>query len=312
MNLTVCIIILNWNNYHDTVSCVQSLRQMSYTNYRVVVVDNGSTNESVGVLESLDNIHLIKNETNLGFAGGNNVAMKYAIEQDFDFVWLLNSDATVEPGCLEKMILAVQEDPKVGLASPVIYHQDRPDEIQHCGTRLNSTSDGVNEAGDISTAKTWQEADPSNVIVWGTALLISASLIRKIGFLDKQLFAYSEDTDYSLRSSKAGFNNITIFDAKIWHQSTDGLRKAHFYYYTVRNVGLMWRKYASGLKFLKICWWNLNRTKRQLGLMKQHPDLAMACKLGLWDGWVGNGGAFYPRRKLPLIPRVLFRILLKA
>ncbi|RZJ30676.1 MAG: glycosyltransferase, partial [Chryseobacterium sp.] len=111
MNPTVCIIILNWNNYHDTVSCIQSLRRMSYTNYRVVVVDNGSSNESVKVLESIDDSYLIKNEKNLGFSGGNNVAIKYAVEQNFDYVWLLNSDATVEPDCLEKMVLAVQNDP---------------------------------------------------------------------------------------------------------------------------------------------------------------------------------------------------------
>nr|WP_314622256.1 glycosyltransferase family 2 protein [uncultured Noviherbaspirillum sp.] len=312
MNPTVCIIILNWNNYHDTVSCIQSLRQMSFFDYQVVVVDNGSSNESVEMLESIDNIHFIKNEKNLGFAGGNNVAMKYAIEQNFDYVWLLNSDATVKPDCLERMVLAVQNASEVGLASPVIYHQHRPDEIQHCGTRLNSAFDGVDEAADIHTAQKWQEADSGNVILWGTALLISTKLIREIGYLDEQLFAYSEDTDYSLRSSKAGFKNVTVFDARIWHQSTDGLRKAHFYYYTVRNVGLMWRKYVSGIKFIKICWWNLNRTAKQLKLMNQHPHLEMACKLGLWDGWVGKGGAFYPRRKLPLIPRVLFRILLKA
>lgn len=312
MDPIVCIIILNWNNYHDTVSCIQSLRRMSYTNYRVVVVDNGSSNESVKVLESIDDSYLIKNEKNLGFAGGNNVAMKYAVEQNFDYVWLLNSDATVEPDCLEKMVLAVQNDSKAGLASPVIYHQDRPDEIQHCGTRLNSTSDGVDEAADIRTAEKWQDADSGNVILWGTALLISTRLIRQIGYLDEKLFAYSEDTDYSLRSSMAGFKNITVFDASIWHQSTTGLRKAHFYYYTARNVGLMWRKYVGGMKFIKICWWNLNRIAKQLSLMKQHPDLEMACKLGLWDGWVGNGGAFIPRQKLPLIPRVLFRFFLKA
>ena len=285
---------------------------MSYNNYRVVVVDNGSNNESVNVLKDVNDIHLIQNEKNWGFAGGNNIAIKYAIEENFDYVWLLNSDATVESDCLEKIISAVRCDSTIGLASPVIYHQDRQKEVQHCGTRLNSDSNGVNEAVDIQTAKAWQAAAPENVIVWGTALLISTNLIKKIGYLDEHLFAYSEDTDYSLRSSKAGFKNVTIFDAKIWHQSTIGLRKAHFYYYTIRNVGLMWRKYAGGLKFLKICWWNFNRTTKQLGLMKQHPDLAMACKMGLWDGWIGTGGAFDPRKKLSLIPRILFRIVLKG
>lgn len=310
MNPSVCIIILNWNNYHDTVSCVESLKQMSYTNYRVVVVDNGSSNASVDILETLNGIVFIKNDKNYGFAGGSNIAIKYALEENFDYVWLLNSDAKVAADCLEKIILAVQHDPKVGLASPVIYHQDRPDEIQHCGTRLNSESDDVKEAVDIRTAKAWQEVAPENVILWGTALLISAALIRKIGYLDEQLFAYSEDTDYSLRSNKAGYKNVTVFDAKIWHQSTTGLRKAHVYYYKSRNVGLMWRKYAHGSKFLKICWWNFHRTKRQLTLMDQHHELVMACKMGLWDGWVGTGGAFDPHRKLPLFARMLFKFSL--
>lgn len=308
MTPAVCIIILNWNNYHDTLTCLTSLAEMSYKNFKAVVVDNGSINDSLEILSKVSDIHLITNHRNLGFAGGNNVAIQYALAQNYDYVWLLNSDAVVEVDCLEKMVSEAETDARIGLASPVIYHLDRPDVVQHCGTRLNAGADGVNEASDIVTARQWQDQNPETVILWGTALLIKAALIRKVGSLDDKLFAYSEDTDYSLRSSRAGFRNVTVFGARIWHASTEGLRKPHFYYYTTRNAGLMWRKYTGLQKFLKICWWNFNRTKTSIGKFQGHPNLETASKLGLWDGWVGTGGEYDPSRKLPLAARLLFRL----
>ena len=308
MTPSVCIIILNWNSNQDTLACLASLGEMSYKNFRVVVVDNGSSNNSVEMLSPISGIHLIENKTNLGFAGGNNVAIKYALGQNFDYVWLLNSDAIVEVDCLEKLVASAEKDSTIGLLSPVIYHRDRPDIIQHCGTRLNAGADGVHEADDIPIARQWQDQAPETVILWGTAMLIKSTLIRKIGDLDAHLFAYSEDTDYSLRSSRAGFRNVTVFDAKIWHASTEGLRKPHFYYYTTRNAALMWRKYTSTYKFMKICWWNFNRIKRLIEKFQDKPELVHASKLGLWDGWTGTGGEYDPSRKLPIGARAVFRL----
>jgi GT2 family glycosyltransferase len=284
---------------------------MTYTNIKVVVVDNGSTNHSVDVLSCQDDITLIRNETNLGFAGGNNVAIKYALDHNADYIWLLNSDAVVASDCLQKLILAAGAEVHIGLASPVIYHLGTQNAVQHCGTRLNQQRNGVQEAADITTARKWQFEDASNVILWGTALLIAAPLAKAIGGLDEALFAYSEDTDYSIRSSRAGFKNITVFDSCIWHASTTELRKPHYYYYTIRNAGLMWRKYTTAMMFLKICVWNAHRVKSSIHKFAGRPDLVHASKLGLWHGWVGVGGAFESTATLPLLPRLFLALILR-
>lgn len=307
MKPSVCIIILNWNTVGDTLACLKSLDRTTHSNFKVVVVDNGSSNDSVEILSKIENIKFISNKKNLGFTGGNNIAIRYAVDQRFDYVWLLNSDATVEPECLEKLINSATSSDRIGMVSPVIYHQHSPETIQHCGSRLlDLNSDGVEETIDIPTASRWQEETPANMILWGTAMLISIELIRTIGYLDDKLFAYSEDTDYSIRSCNAGYRNLTVFDARIWHASTDAFRKPHFYYYKTRNVGLMWRKHTGLFGFARICWWNFNRTKQLLTKLQARPELAAACMMGFWDGLRNTGGEFDPTRKVPLGARALF------
>lgn len=311
MTSLIYIVILNWNSFEDTLNCLESLNSSTYKNYKVIVVDNGSVNQSITVLSEIENIVFIKNKNNLGFAGGNNVAINYALAHQADFIWLLNSDAVVAPDCLEKMVAVAAADPSIGLASPVLFHLDRPDELQHGGTRLNPKRNGVQEAADLITAQQWQASEPDNVILWGTALLISAPLARQIGGLDEVLFAYSEDTDYSLRSTRAGFKNMTVFDASIWHASTTALRKPHYYYYTTRNAGLMWRKYTPMLVFLKLCWWNLQRVRSTKRKFAGRADLLHAAQLGLWHGWAGVGGPFDPAATLPILPRLLLAVILR-
>jgi GT2 family glycosyltransferase len=308
----VCIVILNWNNYQDTLECIRSLQTSSYKRFSVVVVDNGSRNESVEILRRIDGIHLICNAANMGFAGGNNIAMRYAEATGFDYVWLLNSDATVDPTCLERLVDAANVSDLVGLVSPVIFHADRPTEYQHISTRLDNSGMGVEEAKDVAQAKQWQSESPQRITLWGTALLISMKLFRAIGGLDDKLFAYSEDTDYSIRSSRSNFQNVVAFEASIWHGSTTGLRKPHYYFYTTRNVALMWRKHVPLLGFLKICWWNIHRVRRTLRMLVGHPVLVDACKLGWWHGLRGRGGEYNSAQQLSLLGRCVCFLLFKG
>lgn len=311
MNPLVYIVILNWNSFDDTLQCLKSLNALTYKNYQVIVVDNGSANQSSVVLADVKGITLIQNQTNLGFAGGNNVAIHHALAHQADYIWLLNSDAVVAPDCLEKMVAVASADASIGLLSPVIYHLDQPGVLQHGGTRLNPQRHGVQEAADLATAQQWQTSEPGNVILWGTALLVSAPLARQIGGLDEALFAYSEDTDYSLRSTRASFKNVTVFNASIWHASTPGLRKPHYYYYTIRNAGLMWRKYTPMPVFLKLCWWNAQRLRATQRKFAGRADLLHAAKLGLWHGWAGVGGPYNPTATLPLLARLLLAVVLR-
>src|SRR5271165_5426418 len=108
----VYIIVLNWNGYRDTLRCLVALEQQHYPNYRIMILDNGSTDDSVAMLGDLgDRVCLIKNPDNLGYTGGNNRAMREAFGRGADYVWLFNNDAVAEPDTLAAMIAACEADP---------------------------------------------------------------------------------------------------------------------------------------------------------------------------------------------------------
>src|SRR5664279_2479168 len=95
------IILLNWNGWQDTIACVESCRKLSYPNFRILIVDNGSTDNSEAILrERLPDIELLQTGANLGFAGGNNVGIRHALAQGADYVWLLNNDTVVDAEAL--------------------------------------------------------------------------------------------------------------------------------------------------------------------------------------------------------------------
>jgi GT2 family glycosyltransferase len=124
--------------------------------------------------------------------------------------------------------------------------------------------------------------------------------------LNEGLFAYYEDTDYSIRSINAGFLNIMVYDSAVLHDSPieSGLRKPHYYYYMYRNDILIRRNYIKSLvMLLKVLLWNFLRIRRSILQFKAAPQLAEACLAGLWDGWLGVTGVYRPGRRMPAVVR---------
>lgn len=310
-DIKICISILNWNNAADTLSCLQSLKSIQQLYCDVVVLDNGSTDNSLTILRNSTGFELIESPVNLGFAGGHNLVIQNALKRGYDYVWLLNNDSVVEHGCLEQLVAAGESNLKCALLSPIIRSRQIPHDIQHAVSILNDTGTGVVEFTEIARASQVQEANPSKVILWGTALLIKVDAIRKIGFLDEKLFAYSEDTDLCLRSLQNGYENIAVFDAHILHESPPHPRKPHYYYYTQRNATLMWRKYVSTAMLLKLVRWNMQLARKHLISLSNDPIAAAALIQGIWHGWIGRGGAYLKDDKMTPFSYWLVRILMK-
>lgn len=306
----VYIIILNWNDYQSTLSCIESLKQMDYPNFRIFVIDNYSTNESMLFLAEIPGIELLRNNRNLGYAGGCNQGMGAALARDADYIWLLNNDATVAPDCLRKLVIAAEQDPGIGLLSPVVYEADAPDQVQHGGSRYDLAVPEIVETSDIATVLGWQQNLPHQVLLWGTALFVPARTIRTIGLYDERLFCYAEDLDYGMRSSLAGLRNVMVADAAIWHQSYTGIRKPHYYYYTTRNSFHFWRRYLPLKQYLRICRWVIARTLGNIAKFADSPEHVQACLLGVWDGLRGAYPPYDAARRapgllLPLLKRLV-------
>lgn len=306
----VCISILNWNSVHDTQICLESLRSNIDESTEIIVLDNGSKDDSAAVLSEVSDITFLRSPTNLGFAGGHNLVMKYALKKNCDFVWLLNNDATPQENCLEKLLAYAKKNPTSALISPVILDKAPPHDFQHIVSILNETGTGSEECKDIEHARRALQESPEKIIIWGTALLVRLNAVEKIGFLDEKLFAYAEDTDYALRAILQGYKNAVVLDAFIHHEQNPHPRKAHYYYYTQRNSILMTKKYVTFINFAKLIRWNLRLVKKHQERLKNHPELIRAAKLGIWHGWLNKGGEYSSNHRMPLVGLALVNIAL--
>lgn len=299
----VAIVILNWNRGEDTVECLESLYQIVYPQYEVIVIDNGSCDNSVekikawtrgnlevesrffkydptgkpietieytreeaesgGVkekeitnLSSDRRMRIIKNERNYGFAEGNNIGMRYALNSlNPDYILWLNNDTVVDKMFLTELINVAQCDNDIGLTEAKIYYYDyrsRTDVINFAGAGLNlwisqpSMNYGLNEI-DLGQHEQIREVSKLD----GACTLIKASMLKKIGLFDPRYFAYWEATELSYKASKAGFRLLYAPKSKIWHKisaSSGGSLGTIAIYYFNRNRFLFMKNNSSKIQ----------------------------------------------------------------
>lgn len=311
----VFIIILNWRGKQDTLECLESVYKMDCPNFDVIIVDNGSTDDSVTTIKTaFPQATLIENKKNLGFTGGNNIAMRYAMKNGGDYMWLLNNDTVVEPDTLSKLVDAAEKDADIGLVSPVIYYYDDPNKVQVRCSYIDWKRQKIFYPLDLETFDIWQENEPDRVCLWGTALLIRRDLIEKIGYLDERFFAYWEDVDFSVRSTRAGYRNVTEISAGIRHKNPIGepgkiKRPPHFSYYIIRNGYFFWMKHLVGCKKFFYFWKYLANSMAQVASCCGNgaTGYAEACFNGTWDAICGIDGPW--RNKNIKLSRVFTRLL---
>ncbi len=208
----VSVIVLNWNGEAYISKCLDSLLEQTYPSYEVLVVDNGSTDGSIELLRGyLPRIRLILNEKNLGFAAGNNVAIR---EANGEFIVLFNNDAVAHGEWLERLVAGTLTHPQADITSGPIYFYEPSDVISCAGVRI-----------DMLTGVGWllslysRHFEPSNDIDYliGCALLVRNRVFEEIGLLDERFFLSAEDVDFCLRAKRAGFRLRLVPDAIVWH-----------------------------------------------------------------------------------------------
>ncbi|MDF1497840.1 MAG: glycosyltransferase family 2 protein [Patescibacteria group bacterium] len=249
MQKEVYIIVLNWNGKKDTLECLESLKNIDYKNYKIIVVDNNSQDGSVSeIKKKYFKTIVIENENNLGFAGGNNIGIKYATENKADYILLLNNDTTVEKIFLNELVKVGDSDKNIGLVGSKIYFYDEPNRIWFAGGKVNWLKNGGTHIGlDIIDNGQFDKKKEVDYLT-GCCLLIKRELIEKIGALSEDYFLYYEDTDYSLRAQNAGYKCVYVPDSIIYHKisrSTKPGSSSYIYYHT-RN-GLVMAKRTGSL-----------------------------------------------------------------
>jgi len=284
--LKVSIIILVWNNYRDTKECLESLEKITYPNYEVIIVDNASKDNSTQRIQKEFPLHTyLYNKDNLGFTGGNNVGMEYAIKKGTDFVLVLNNDVIVESNFLELLVDIASKNCNVGIVGPAIYLYHEPQKLCSAGYKINYWKRVTTELN--------RSPEPIEMDwVYGCCLLIKKEVINKIGYFYEPYFLSYEDTDYCVRAKKAGFKIVCEPTAKIWHKVGTTIKKnpVYFYYYFYRNKLLFIKRNAPFyVKFLFYFYFSLYLIFRITEkLVKKDTLIAFAMKDALFDFWRGK------------------------
>ena len=294
----VCIVILNWNGKDITSKCLDSVRGITYPNYEVILIDNGSSDGSQEHFKkNYQWITFIENPKNLGFTGGNNIGIKIGLEKKADYILLLNNDTVADPSFLDELINAGESRKDVGILNPKIYYYDNPDILWYAGGRV-SIFRGIPIHLGYQKKDEGQYDDSCEVnFITGCAFLIKRDVIEKIGILDENLFIYSEDLDWCFRAFKAGYKGLYVPSSKIWHKEGMDSKKnsgnEFRMFLGTRNTMYVVYKHSTTFQFsIFLLNFFFNRMIDQTvkrPLKGEFKDL-----LGIWKGFF----AFWPMRKL--------------
>ena len=244
----VSIVVLNWNGWHDTLACIASLQRLDYPNYRIHVVDNGSSDDSVAVIrERFPGVEIIQTGSNLGFAGGNNVGVRRALEIGASYVLLLNNDTVVDAGLLTALVAGAERNAGAAAFSGKIFFFDQPDRIWYAGAAWDSEALCFAQIGEGERDAHQYEIERETAYACGCAFFVSAERLREIGLLDEDFFLYFEETDWCYRARKRGYPSVFLPEAKLWHKvsvSFGGERSPLALYFLTRNRLLWARRHA--------------------------------------------------------------------
>jgi len=252
----VSIITLNWNGLEDTIECLESIKKITYPNYEVIVVDNGSEGNDAQVLEENfgDYIHLIKKGKNYGFAGGANIGIGYALNNsNHDYLLLLDNDTVVDPEFLTEMVKVAEADPAIGIAGAMIYYYDQPERLQFVSGRTDfwlgdiigmSWIDRVLGRKKIDRGQYDSIKETEQIGFWSA--LIKRKVVESISLLDEEYFFTWEVPDYCLRTWEAGYKIVYVPKARVWHKWQTAKKLDGFIeYYNPRNRFRFMKQYAT-------------------------------------------------------------------
>lgn len=265
----IAIIVLNWKQPQltlETISSVLKIKNDSFK-YQIILVDNGSPDDSLKIFnQEYKNNKLIKilnTKSNLGYAGGNNFGINYALNEDFDFLILLNNDVLVDPNFVEELFKESKKydivGPKIYFAPGFEYHKDRyqKKELGKVIWSMGGQMDWDNIYGsniDIDKVDHGQFNKINNEIdfISGCCLMAGRQVFQKIGKLDENYFMYLEDVDFCQRAKNAGFKMACIPKSIIWHLnsgSTSGPGDLQNYFITRNRIYFAYKYAKTRTKF---------------------------------------------------------------
>lgn len=293
---TLAIVVLNWNGLADTRALLASLAHCALPERwqaRVLVVDNGSADGSAEALRrEFPHHEVLALPENRRFAGGNNAGLAHVLAQGADAVMLINNDTEADPQLLERLLLALEQEPGAGAASPLIFFARPLDEIWYAGGRCNVALGHTSHRGLRQRYTGQYRSIEDTGYLTGCCLVAMRDVWERIGALDERYFIYAEDADWSLRVRGAGLRLLFVPTARLWHKvsASAGAGSPWKIYQRVRANWTLFATHARGAQ--RLTWWFCFGLQQKayavLMLLRGRFAVAGAVYRALWDALRGR------------------------
>lgn len=286
----ITVLTLTWNQKQDTLQCLESLLQLHYPNFNILLVDNGSEDGTVrAVRDRYPGIEILENPENYGFAGGFNAGLRHALDQQSEYIFMINNDTEVAPDMLDILMQYVDE-PRVGMLSPKIYYAGDRTRIWSIGGMRHPLTFEMTAKGDNEVDQgQWQKVMDRDYLV-GCALLMTRAVLQDVGLFDEGYSPiYYEDMDLSLRARQAGYRLLFIPQAHMWHKvsaAAGGSGSPRERYLMARNSVRFFRKHIRGWRWLIVIPYRMGSAIKTVLRLLYHKRVESAWSYlrGLKDG----------------------------
>ena len=264
----VFIIILQYNNSQDTIECLESIKELDYPSYEIIVVDNASDEEHYSnvrlFLESQYKLRrgdlyfeIIANKENTGYSGGNNVGIRRALERGADYVLILNPDSGVPKDLLNKLLEKIESNEKIGIIAPVTDEGSSfQDKQKVYGGKIEWLKPELRHIENPMLSNYL----PDDMYIPGNAILIKKEVFDRTNLFDERYFLYFEDADFCIRARQSGFKLVIVNDVMVQHKvssTTSKLGSAKILRYHYRNAHLFNIRFSPPIYKILLPFWSI-------------------------------------------------------
>jgi len=239
----VAVILVAHGGRDYTIACIESLKESTYPNFKIILVDNASPDDTrEKVAARFPDIEIMTSDKNLGFAGGNNLGIRYALSLKAEYIFLLNNDTEIAPDAINHLVNTASQNKNIGAVGPMIYYFSDKTRIWSAGGIINFTWSYLKHRGIREQDRNQYNQSSDVDYLTGCAFMFPSKAIELIGFLDEGFWMYYEDADFCMRLKKKGLRIVFEPHAKVWHKISSS---------TGGNISRrkMLYKFQSGWKF---------------------------------------------------------------